>query len=450
MPKMKNSSVVASQLVFTCLAIAVGTGIARAQTPPASLGERPSLPGAVDLQKPAKPTFDSDVDAPPPPSPRRRRGQPPVAQPDQTPVPQWALRAGITNALVFDDNIYARSVNKISDRIVVVRPDIGIDYKSQQYLATLNAALENRNYLSNPHEDNLNWNTTYAATYLPREDIQIQTRLGAQQGHEQRGTADSQFFAFDNPITYHQYDAALALNKRFDGWWTSTGGARSWINYEEPTIGGVPVDQSYRNGAISVLTGRLGKVVAPLTSAFVEVSGNQRDFKLDSFDSQGFRVVGGMLFEPGQGARIRGEAFAGYMQQSYKSFINFSTWTYGGALAFRIDPRTIFVVDGRREAKESALAGGVSVLESAANARIDYQLTEKFTVGAGVGYLNQLYKTLPNRVDTSWGPLLSAKYFLTPNVAFGIDYRYVGFSSDTTGVSSYARNTVLLSVSGRL
>jgi hypothetical protein len=423
------------------------TALAQQQT----LGERPSLPDAVDLQKQRTPTFDNDADAPPPLRGPQSPETPAPVQPVQTANGQYAVHAGMTNALLFDDNIYARSNSKIGDRIVIVRPEIGVDYRSEKYLASFGAGFENRNYQTNYREDNLNWNANYASTFAPRGDIQIQTRLGAAQSHEQRGTADSQFFAFDNPVSYHQYDAAAAFNKRFDGWWSSLGGARTWINYQTPTILGTPIDQSYRTGAISVGTLRVGKVVAPLTSAFIEVSGNRRDFDLDSFDSQGFRVVGGLLFEPGSGARIKGEAFAGYLQQDYTgpTFVNFSTFTYGGALAFRIDPRTIAVVDGRREAKESALAGGVSVLESAANARIDYQLTEKFTIGAGIGYLNQYYAGV-DRSDSTYGPLLSAKYFLTPNVTFGIDYRYIGFASDTVGVSNYARNTVLLSVSGRL
>src|SRR5581483_9037072 len=124
---------------------------------------------------------------------------------------------------------------------------------------------------------------------------------------EQRGAADSSFATFDRPVAYDQYNAALAVNKRFDRWWTSIGGAGNWIHYYDPTIGGVPVDQSYRSGVVSVATGRVGYVVAPLTSVFGEVSYNWRRFGVHDFDSQGFRVAGGVLLEPGPGARVKGE-----------------------------------------------------------------------------------------------------------------------------------------------
>ena len=57
------------------------------------------------------------------------------------------------------------------------------------------------------------------------------------------------------------------------------------------------VSQSYRNGNIIRVPGRVGYVVAPSTSVFVEVAPNWRNFQVDSFDSHGYRVVGGMLFD---------------------------------------------------------------------------------------------------------------------------------------------------------
>jgi hypothetical protein len=61
---------------------------------------------------------------------------------------------------------------------------------------------------------------------------------------------------------------------------------------------------------------------------FVEASANNRNFHVDAFDSHGYRVVGGALFEPGPGSRIKGEIFGGYMNQNYSG------------LGFRPSPRS--------------------------------------------------------------------------------------------------------------
>src|SRR6185295_19783886 len=112
---------------------------------------------------------------------------------------------------------------------------------------------------------------------------------------------------------------------------------------------------------------------------FVEVSANQRDFHVDAFDSKGWRVVGGALFEPGPGSRIKGEIFGGWMTQKYGfGFQDISTFTYGSALAFLLMPNLTAVLEGRRDAREASLSGGifagvpgdgVSVVESVVSGR---------------------------------------------------------------------------------
>ena len=104
-------------------------------------------------------------------------------------------------------------------------------------------------------------------------------------------------------------------------------------------LAGAPVVQDYRDGAIVTTPVRLGYVVAPLTSLFAEVAYNKRDFRVDAFDLEGWRVVGGALFEPGPGSRIEGEIFGGYMTQAYSGFgfQTVSTFTYGSSLGLPAD-----------------------------------------------------------------------------------------------------------------
>ena len=92
---------------------------------------------------------------------------------------------------------------------------------------------------------------------------------------------------------------------------------------------------------------------------FVEVAGNWRDFQVD-LRLRGYRVVGGYLFEPGP-ARVRGEAFGGYMFQDYNGagFLRYSTWTAGGSLAFLLAPRWTAVLED--DAKEASLSSGTNI-----------------------------------------------------------------------------------------
>jgi Putative beta-barrel porin 2 len=282
------------------------------------------------------------------------------------------------------------------------------------------------------------------------------------------------------------------VNKRYGNWWSSVGAAGLEINYQNPTLNsnsvlaGTPVDLGYADGAIGTANGRLGYVVVPLTSVFVEVAGNTRDWHVGYFDSTGYRAVAGLLFEQGPGARLKGEIWGGYMAQDYNGITmqRVSSWTYGMGLSAIVTNDITAVFEGRREAKEAALglatlpsgalgvsgatcsmttltgAVCVSVIESEVGGRLDYHVAPKVVVGGGVTYLEDDYQGPLSfgRIDRTLSPLGSIKYFATPNVTLGFDYRNIAFSSGggfapvpftTVSALPYKRNVYLLSMNAR-
>ena len=134
-------------------------------------------------------------------------------------------------------------------------------------------------------------------------NTQFQGRAQYMRGHEERGAGETaqSSATFDRPVSFDQFDAAVALNHRQDRWWNSLGAAGTVVHFSNPTVGGVPQDQSFRNGDIEAFPMRVGYVVAPFTSFFVEGALNRREFDLHEFDSRGCRVVGGTKHEKWRG-----------------------------------------------------------------------------------------------------------------------------------------------------
>lgn len=364
----------------------------------------------------------------------------------------------VTAATYFDDNVFATNANRMSDWAFLLRPELSFIGRGANHVIQGNAYVEGRSYSRFSSEDQINGGASLGGTLMLDRDTQFVTRAAYVRGHDDRGVSESapgfpgSVLLFDKPIAYDQFQAAAALNKRFDRWWTSLGVAGQWIDYQDPTILGAPVTQSYRDGMISSLTTRLGYVVAPLTSVFLEWTGNHRDFKVDPFDSWGYRVVGGVLLEPGPGADVKGEAYIGYMSQHYTgaSFLPVSSWTYGGLLAWMVTPAATLTVGGHRDALESGLVVGgvmgVSLVESVAGARIDYRLAPQWTIGAGFSYVVDEFQGAA-RTDRYVSPLASLKYFATPNITLGLDYRNLSFDSGGAGVPTYYRNVYMASAS---
>jgi hypothetical protein len=381
------------------------------------------------------------------------------SRPLGVPAGNIIIYPSVTAGAFYDDNVFALSSGQLSDWAYFVRPEIAWRSNNWANAQVGGAAfVEKRWYQRFNSEDQINGGAVVGGTVQPDADTQLVGRLQYLHAHEDRGTSDTILTTFAKPLSYDQLEAAGAINRRFNRFWTSVGAAAAWFHFDTPFLPGFgPVSQAYRDGTIVRAPARVGYVVAPLTSVFVEASGHWRDFDVNSFDSSGYRVVGGMLFEPGPGSRIKGEFFAGYMNQNYSGvgFQTVSTWTYGALMAFLVTQNVTAVVEGRRDAKEASLSGGVvpgdgvSVIETLAAARVDWAIWPNVVVGGGVAYLVDEY-LLAGRTDRSWSPLFSAKYFVNRHLTLAFDYRHLNFDSSGVLVPGYFRNVYLFSANFRI
>jgi len=368
----------------------------------------------------------------------------------------------ITGAAFYDDNVFARHTNRQGDWAGVVRPELSwrsVNMPNVDVVGT--AYVERRVYNTFSTEDQTNGGAAMGATIRPGPDTQVVGRISYVRAHEDRGTSDLQGLNFLRPLQYDQGEAAGAINQRFGSFWTSLGGATAVVRFQNGIINGFVVPQDYRDGTIVTAPARFGYVVAPLTSVFVEVAANERSFHVDEFSSRGWRVVGGMMFEPGQGARIKGEFYGGYMAQAYNNgfgFQDISTWTYGMSLAYLVMPNLTATLEGRRDAREASLSGGilvgipgdgVSVIETIAAGRLDWAALPNLVIGGGIAFLEDEYVGA-SRTDRAWSPLFSIKYFPTPRLTLGFDYRYLNFDSSGLGILGYYKNVYLLSANLKL
>jgi hypothetical protein len=367
----------------------------------------------------------------------------------------------ITGAAFYDDNVFARRSNRQGDWAGVVRPELAWRTNKWADVESVGSAFVEKRWFDRfSSENQLNGGVAVGTTLRPGENTQVVTRFQFLHAHEDRGTSDSTNVNFAKPLEYNQVEGAGAINQRYGRFWTSVGAAGALVQFNNGTIAGTAISQDYRNGAIASIPVRLGYVVAPLTSVFVEASGNHRDFRVNAFDSTGYRVVGGALFEPGPGSRIKGEIFGGYMNQTYTGigFQNVSTFTYGSTLAFLLMPTLTATLEGRRDAREASLSGGqfvglpgdgVSVVESVVAGRMDWAVQPNLVLGVGVAYLQDDYLGA-GRTDRAVSPLASLKYFVNRNLTVGFDYRYLNFDSSGLGVLGYYRNVYLLSANMKL
>jgi hypothetical protein len=421
-------------------------------------------------------------------------------QPTGTPFDGGTLYTGATIGSFFDDNIFATHTNQQHDWAFFARPEMQWIKQSGNFTFQTDGYVEGRDYAHFTSENQINGGAGASFIETPDNDTQIVGGVRYLHAHLDRGASEtvvatplgSQLLStlFAHPVSYDEELQSIALNKRYGNWWSSVGGAGMEIQYQNPTIGnfgapgsGTVVDLGYADGGIGASNVRVGYVVAPLTSVFAEAAVNTRNWGVGYFDSTGYRVVAGLLFEQGTNARLKGEIWAGYMAQNYSgtTMSNVSTWTYGLGLAALVTDDVTAVFEGRREGKEAALglaalpsgalgassatcsadlAVCVSDIESEIGGRLDYRIMPKVVVGGGVTYLEDDYQgpLAFGRIDRSLGPLASAKYFATPNITLAFDYRNLAFTSGGgaaplpfTPVTAFPfhRNIYMLSLNAR-
>jgi hypothetical protein len=361
----------------------------------------------------------------------------------------------VTNAVFYDDNVFALSSNRLSDWAYILRPELAIrsnNWNNAELAA--NAFVEKRWYNRFSSEDQVNGALSVAGSALLNPNTQIVGRAQYFHGHEERGSVNTVTNQFDRPVSYDQGDLGLALNNRWGRVWTSVGGSALIVRYDDATLAGVGISQDYRNGNVIQLPLRMGYVIAPSTSIFGEFAYNRRNFEVNAFDSEGYRLVGGILWEPGPGSRLKGEIYGGYLRQDYDGLLQpVSTWTAGAALAWIPATNWTVTFEARRDAREASLSGGVvpndpvAVVQTLAAVRADYQIMPNFIVGAGISYIHD--DLVGVRDDDSVSPLLSARYLLSRNFTLGFDYRHVDFSSNGLGVGGYRRNVYMGSINAR-
>ena len=209
-------------------------------------------------------------------------------QPLGFPTERVTWYPSVTGATFYDDNVFARHTNRQGDWAGVVRPELAWRSTNLPNVEVAGSSfIEQRWYNRFTSEDQLNAGATMGTTVRAGENTQFITRMSYLHGHEDRGTSDSINTAFLRPLAYDQADVAGAINQRYGRFWTSVGAAAAFVHFGNGNLAGVQIPQTYRDGTIASVPVRLGYVVAPLTSVFVEVSGNHRDFRVDAFDSHG-------------------------------------------------------------------------------------------------------------------------------------------------------------------
>jgi hypothetical protein len=214
------------------------------------------------------------------------------------------------------------------------------------------------------------------------------------------------------------------------------------------------------------VTGRIGYNVTPQLYVFGESSGIFQWFNNSTFDTTGYRVIGGIGSNDPQ-SLFRGEVFGGYQAQNERNgpgvlvdangvpiVINGSVINsgipsdthssiFGGRLAYYPTRYWTIVAQvdetlGISTALSTNIPAGVPLLATNAILQTNYNIAQWWWIGARAGYTRAKFYGF-DRVDNGWMAGASFNYQVWRNLLLTLDYQYSTVRSNVV-LSDFTRN----------
>jgi hypothetical protein len=252
-----------------------------------------------------------------------------------------------------------------------------------------------------------------------------------------------------NPVAFNQYTAGAGVTKTWDTWFATLTGTAFDIQYDHANNVPAPFNTSL-DAASFWATGKVGWHFVPSLYAFVEGDGIWQRFVNSVFDTNGYRVTGGL----GTDAReslVKGEVYGGYQfQQQQDQNVpvpnispNAQSSVFGGRMYYYPTQywTWIALVDevlGMSALQAPTIPQGVPTLVTTGELQTTYGLSQQWTIGARVGYTRANYFDL-GRVDNGWMVGASLNYEIWRNLLLTLDYQYSTLNS-TIVFNQFSRN----------
>jgi hypothetical protein len=350
------------------------------------------------------------------------------------------------------DNIYASDADKQSDTYYRIRPELSVSSTWSRHALNAFGRGSLQRYVDNGSEDA----DTYAAGANGRIDIGGQTSIApsASFSHlvEPRTAANSPFSAVE-PVQFDLSQASISFDHISNRVKLSLVGDATKLDYDDGTnnTGGV-VEQDQRDRSLYSLTARTDYAVSPDTAVFVQVSGNERDYRLSSTstyaarDSKGFETYVGAEFD--LGLLFRGEIAAGFIKQSFDD-ARYND-VDGASARARVEyfPSQLVTVafTASRSIEDSAAVGSAGFLSTDAQLAVDYEFRRNVILHADVSYGQDDFKGI-DRTDDRWTVGANALYLINRRLgaSLGVKHSERG-SSGLLANEDYSANAVTLSL----
>jgi hypothetical protein len=235
--------------------------------------------------------------------------------------------------------------------------------------------------------------------------------------------------------------------KSFDRLFVGLAGTVVETTYDTLYTTGGPASESSLNNVAYSVDGRLGYKITPVIYVFSQATGNTRAFDDSIYNSQGYRIVGGLGSD--RISLFQGEIYAGYQRQIYDTaqFGSLGNPVYGGKISW-FPTRAWSVtasLDETFQDSGSATVGnplGSAAYVTSALVSINYAISHSWNASVQGGHEDLSYIS-GGRRDHQWTTGTTLNYEILRNLNATFKYTFATIESNAPG-GSFTRNQLTL------
>lgn len=338
----------------------------------------------------------------------------------------------------FEDNVYAREDNRISDVNVTIRPRLSISRPSEDFAWSLAGEYEATRFFSLTSENTNDYAFRGGLQYQVGSTTTFQANVLHSRNSEQRSSPDSPT-GIVRPNRFKLTEGYADIRHSFNRVSLQATADYQRLTYRDNfnNLGEI-VDQSFRDR--SVYTGGLiaQYTMSPNFAIFAAGSANKRDYRtrigpVPARDSTGYELALGANFAVGK--LMRGTLRAGYLRQNYKdpAFSDNKGLLLRGELAYYVTPLVTLTAKIDRTASDTGVRQAGGYVKTTATLQADYELKRNLIFHLEAGNENRNYNGV-DRTDNRFTGQVKATWLLSPRWSLQAGFSHRG--QDSSGVAS--------------
>lgn len=354
----------------------------------------------------------------------------------------------LTVVETFDDNIYRRQGNVISDWITSVQPAARLQSDWNRHALRLAASGDLGFYADNDSEN-------YEDVMLDadgRVDVLYDTYFSGgvhyAKLHDDRGSPNDN--RGDSPTEFSRISGDIGFTRELGRLKLFTNARHEQWTFDDNSLGGVVIDNSFRDREQQSYMAKLAYELTPGYDAFVRYTYRVRKyetFRPDKSDSDGYDAVVGTAIS--LTSTLEGEVYAGYYTQKYEqNFEDANYVNFGGALNWAITPLTAIRLDVYRDVRPTNIISATDYVETSYSATVIQALRRNITADVTFRYIQDEFIVapgFPDAEDKVKALRVGMGYLLNRNLSVRGSYDYIDRSSDNV-FSNYDNNIFSVSL----